>query len=235
MTQLAGWFTPIDAYCERQAPTLWAEPINALSNVAFLLAAYGAFRHRQRFGRGDRLAVVLIALVAAVGIGSFLFHTVANRWSALADVLPIAAFILAYVFAAMRRFFGLGNVGALASAGAFLSFDFGFKRLWIALFGPNFDVNGSIGYFPAAVTLAAVSILVSLRDRALARHLSLATGVFCLSLLFRSLDHALCSVVPIGTHALWHILNGVLLYLLVRTYIDAGNPKQIQTTSSSTR
>jgi hypothetical protein len=231
--QQTGWFTPIDAYCERLEPDFWAEPINALTNVAFLLAAYGAFRQWRRFGRGDGLGVVLIVLMAAIGIGSFLFHTVANRWSALADVLPIAAFILAYVFAAMRRFFGLGIVAALAFAGAFLAFDLGFKRLWTVLFGPNADVNGSVGYFPAAVTLATVAVIVSLRDGHLGRRLTLATGVFCLSLVFRSLDEALCTVVPIGTHALWHILNGALLYLLVRTYIDAGRRPQI--TSDTTR
>jgi hypothetical protein len=29
----------VDGYCERVAPGLWGEPLNAVSNIAFLVAA----------------------------------------------------------------------------------------------------------------------------------------------------------------------------------------------------
>ena len=32
-------FEPIDIYCERVGPGLWAEPVNALTNLSFLAAA----------------------------------------------------------------------------------------------------------------------------------------------------------------------------------------------------
>jgi hypothetical protein len=32
-------FDPIDAYCERLGPGLWAEPLNAVTNLAFIVAA----------------------------------------------------------------------------------------------------------------------------------------------------------------------------------------------------
>ena len=35
------WTRQIDIYCERLGPGFWAEPVNALSNGAFLVA--GAF------------------------------------------------------------------------------------------------------------------------------------------------------------------------------------------------
>ncbi len=41
------WLAPIDAYCERLGPGVWAEPVNALTNLAFLAGAaiaYGAAR-----------------------------------------------------------------------------------------------------------------------------------------------------------------------------------------------
>ena len=34
-----AWTDPIDAYCERLGPGFWAEPLNAWTNLAFLLAA----------------------------------------------------------------------------------------------------------------------------------------------------------------------------------------------------
>ena len=40
-------------------------------------------------------------------------------------------------------------------------------------------------------------------------------GLFLLSLTFRTLDRAVCPVWPLGTHALWHILNAGVLYALI--------------------
>ncbi|HYF54604.1 MAG TPA: hypothetical protein VEA41_10130, partial [Salinarimonas sp.] len=53
-------------------------------------------------------------------------------------------------------------------------------------------------------------------DRAAAASLVLAAGVFALSLLFRTVDQAVCAALPTGTHALWHGLNAVVLYVLLR-------------------
>lgn len=40
---MADWFQPIDIYCERIEPTFWAEPINALTNLAILIIGSGCF------------------------------------------------------------------------------------------------------------------------------------------------------------------------------------------------
>jgi hypothetical protein len=48
-----------------------------------------------------------------------------------------------------------------------------------------------------------------------------ATAVFLLSFSARTLDMQICSVFPLGTHFLWHLLNATLLYLLVRAAIIA--------------
>ena len=85
------WFEPVMAYCERTGPAFWAEPVNALTNAAFLIAA--ALLCRRADVRGDPPALALAILTGIVGIGSFLFHTLAVHWSMLADVIPIALFI----------------------------------------------------------------------------------------------------------------------------------------------
>ena len=68
----------IDLYCERQGPALWAEPVNALTNFAFLAAGWATWRLMRR--RAVRLASVgiLPALMLAVAVGSGLFHTLAT-------------------------------------------------------------------------------------------------------------------------------------------------------------
>jgi hypothetical protein len=98
------WSMPIDLYCERLTPSFWAEPVNAVSNLAFLLAAIAAFDLWRRAGKGDRAILALIAVIAAVGFGSFAFHTLATRGAMWLDVIPIGLFIYGYFLLAMRRF-----------------------------------------------------------------------------------------------------------------------------------
>jgi hypothetical protein len=45
-----------------------------------------------------------------------------------------------------------------------------------------------------------------------------------LSLTFRSIDMALCDTLPHGTHFLWHLINGGVLFLLVRAVMPRSNP-----------
>src|SRR5258708_14078628 len=112
------WSAPIDLYCERTDASFWAEPANVLSNAAFLIGAAAGLwlgriqseSHRSR----DWPALALIVVVVAVGIGSFVFHTLATRGAVLADVIPIAVFIYGYLLLALRRFLGLAAGVAVA-------------------------------------------------------------------------------------------------------------------------
>ena len=38
------WLRVVDGYCERTGPGYWSEPLNALSNAAFLVAAWASWR-----------------------------------------------------------------------------------------------------------------------------------------------------------------------------------------------
>src|SRR5215472_915453 len=98
----------VDHYCERTGSALDAEPINALTNAAFLVAALDAWRLMSRnvSGRTTGLISALILTMALVGLGSFLFHTVATRWAEWGDVLPIMLFMLLYLWLVLTTFFG---------------------------------------------------------------------------------------------------------------------------------
>ncbi|MFD0936925.1 hypothetical protein ACFQ12_17300, partial [Methylobacterium trifolii] len=162
------WFEPIRAYCERGGPGFWAEPLNAVSNAAFLVAAGLAVVRERTSPARDPACLGLAALTGLVGLGSFLFHTLAVRWTMLADVVPIALFIHAYFFLALHRFLGLGRAGAALATLAFAAFGFGLGPAIEAVTGrPSTEfANGSVEYLPAALALAGVAgALLARRDR----------------------------------------------------------------------
>ena len=268
------WSQQIFSYCERGLdPRFWAEPLNAVSNVAFIIAAAAAMLEWRRTSGGASardlgllaavmlvslasvmllgvgtiwasglLAVLLAAvaiglaaferggrgpsagelalaiLVLVIGIGSFLFHTYATRWAAVADVAPITMFMIAYLTYAMRRFLGLSwpvtlvgvavFIGALASAET------------IRCDGRP-CLNGSVGYLPALAVMALIGGWLAARGHGAARWLLWAAAVFVVSLTFRTLDRSLCPATAVfsgrvlGTHFIWHMLNATLLYLLL--------------------
>jgi hypothetical protein len=212
--QTMDWSTPLDLYCERTDASFWAEPVNALSNVAFLIAAAVAFRLWRRGDRDDWRALVLIGVVAAVGIGSFVFHTVATRAAILADVIPIAIFIYGYLLLALVRFLHLKVVAAGAIVIAFAA---GAQAL--AASAPPRLLNGSVGYLPALAALIAVALAAG--EPGTRRSLRLAAAVFAVSLAFRTADIAICPEFPLGSHFVWHVLNAVVLYMLLRAAIVA--------------
>jgi hypothetical protein len=208
------WSTPLDLYCERTDALFWAEPVNALSNVAFLIAAAVAFRLWRRGDRDDWPALALIGVVAAVGIGSFVFHTGATRAAILADVIPIAIFIYGYLLLALVRFLHLKVVAAGAIVIAFAA---GAQAL--AASAPPQLLNGSVGYLPALAALIAVALAAG--EPGTRRSLRLAAAVFAVSLAFRTADIAICPEFPLGSHFVWHVLNAVVLYVLLRTALVA--------------
>jgi hypothetical protein len=207
-----SWSDPINLYCERTDASLWAEPINALTNVAFLVAAALALALWRRHAVGDRATLALIAITALIGFGSFAFHTLATRGAVLLDVIPIALFVYGYLYLALRRFL---HVPLAAARGIVVVFVLLSRALsWVL---PADWLNGSHEYFPPLAALVVVGFLAR-RDRA-GRAVLLAAGLFLISLTFRTLDKAVCAGIPIGTHFIWHMLNAAVLYILLRTAV----------------
>ena len=213
------WFAPIDAYCERLAPGLAAEPLNALSNAAFFIAAAWAARAALRKGV-EPVIWMLIALVFVIGVGSLAFHTFANQWSELADVLPITLFIYGYLAFALRCFVRLGWWAvALSLAGLF------FVTLATARILPPDFMNGSGAYLPALIASAIVSLALLRKSHPAQLNVSLASTILFVSLIFRTADQILCSILPTGTHFVWHLLNGLVLALYLEAAIRFGGRK----------
>lgn len=222
------WLQAIDIYCERTSPAFWAEPANAVSNAAFLLAAIHGWRLWSRAGVRDGPALALIVLVAIIGVGSFLFHTFANRWSLLADVIPIQLFMLGMFGIMLHRLLHWPLLAVVPGTAAFLACGLLTPRL-APVIGLGEGADAALGYgtgLAAMLVLGgwAVLALPALRGRA-GWTLLAAAAVFALSLTLRQIDQRVCDELPLGTHFLWHLLNAVTLGLLLAATIRLGPAK----------
>ena len=206
------WDAAIDGYCERTSPEFWAEPVNALTNVAFLIAAWAMWRRTS----SDRTNVeaILIVLLALIGLGSALFHTYATAWSAMADVVPIALFVLTYVWAANRTFWGMSRWAAALGTAGFVPYAAVVGPAFAAL--PFFRISAE--YWPVALLIALYGVLLLRRATATGRGLLIGAGVLTASLAARSVDETWCEAVPLGTHWLWHVLNGAMLGWMIEVH-----------------
>ena len=204
------WTRSIDAYCERTDPSYWSEPVNAVTNAAFVLAAIVMWRRCDGLAWGRALAAIL----GMIGIGSYLFHTHATPWAGALDTTPILLFSLLYIFLANRDFWvwktWLAGLGALG----YVPYSVALTPVFGAL--PFFEISSF--YWPLPVLIFAYATLLRQRMPETARNLAIGAGILCISLTARSLDEPFCTAIPFGTHFLWHILNAIMLGWMIETW-----------------
>lgn len=211
---VTNWTTPIDLYCERMDASLWSEPINAITNAAFIIAAVFVWRLRSQ---PSRLFAILIALI---GLGSFAFHTWANRLTAVMDVAAIGLYLIAFAYCIPGQW---NKRSKLISISSIL-----FLFACIAI--SSFTVSGmkaSFAWLPSGLYLGAWLALlaytsITQKVNPIAAHwLWIAVVIFPGSLLFRQLDVVWCDTTG-GTHWLWHVLNAAVLWASARGLCQKG-------------
>jgi hypothetical protein len=202
----------VDLYCERTDSAIWAEPLNALTNLAFLLVALLLARDARTQNQLGLGVGLLIIWLVAFGLGSFLFHTFANTITRWLDVLPIALFIVTYLCLYAYSVANQNVAVTAALAGTFMVAAY-FSRQF-----PHF-LNGSLIYAPTVVLLVAVSGFHWLNGKRDLVLLMAAIGVFTLALVFRTIDTIVCPWWPVGTHFLWHLCTALTLLLATKALI----------------
>ena len=209
---MEGLLRQVDGYCERTDLTYWAEPVNAITNLAFIIAAVIMFQRTR--GRDMGLGVLLSGILFAIGVGSYLFHTHAMIWSLIADVVPIGIYILVYLYTANITFWGLGKWVSAGLAALFIPY--------AALVTPVFDqlpfFNVSNFYWSVPILIFGYAIALRHRTPRTARGLAIGGTILCVSISLRSVDETFCEAIPLGTHFLWHCLNGLMLGWMIEVY-----------------
>lgn len=201
---MSTWLNPIDIYCERLDSSFWAEPINAITNFSFIVA--GFFLWRLKTPRSALMAI----LVILIGLGSFSFHTYANRLTGLLDVLAIALYLVAFSFLIPKQWSRDSILIQLGSV-LLLIVTIVLAQLLINHLRPALPWLPPGMYLGAWLALLIYALVTQYSNVPAARFLWLAVIIFPFSLLSRQLDTPLCeSIGP--THWLWHLLNGLTLY-----------------------
>ena len=203
------WFEQVDGYCERTDFSYWSEPINAATNLAFIIAALVLWRRST----GVPMARVLSVILFATGLGSFLFHTHATLWASVADVVPIGIFILTYLFVVNRDMVPMGGWLAALATALFIPF----AAVLVPVLNQIPFIAISNFYWTVPILLALYAVLLR-RKPGIAQGFLIGAALLCLSVTIRSLDEILCDVIPVGTHFVWHLLNGVMLGWMIHVY-----------------
>lgn len=198
-------------YRERNCdPAFWAEPLNALSNIAFPIAALCAAHFAHRRDIKTPMTITLISLAAIIGVGSFVFHTVPNAVTLWLDVIPIATFQILFIWLMCHDIFGRSR--RLSAMLLILIMGLSF-----ALMPIREPLNGSLFYVPSLVAMFIFGALWTERSHHERFLLLAAASGFLLAITARSSD----KTVPWaqGTHFLWHAMNGVVVYLVLRIWV----------------
>ena len=205
-----NWFETIDGYCERIDASFWSEPLNAVTNAVFLMAAIWVLRREELNNKARALAFLL----GMIGIASFLFHSVATAWAGALDVLFILLFTLLYIFVATEDFLGLPRRSALVVTLGY--FPFSVVVDWLTL--PLSVLGSTRIYIPILILITLYSLILYKKFPYLPRGLAIGALLLTISMFARSVDLPLCETIPTGTHFLWHVINAIMLAWMIEVY-----------------
>jgi hypothetical protein len=193
---------------------LFDEPINAVSNVAFLIAALAAWWKGRQMPVLSAGLWVLLGLSICVGVGSALWHTFATPWALVLDVVPLMLFQLAFLW-----LYGRYVAGLPATAVAVLLLLYLGAGLWLRQY--QGWLNGVLLYAPTLGVTWVVGLHYFLSARPERLVLLAGAVVVCAALTCRTIDLLVCRQFPLGTHFLWHVLLGLTVYLTLRAWVVA--------------
>lgn len=210
-------------YNETDTSRFIVEPWNAWSSLFILLPAiYWAIKLRGQY-REYPFISFCIPLLFLGGLGSTLYHAFrSSRLLLLLDVMPTAVLTLAlaiyfWIKVLPKWWWVIPIIGLsiILRAGG-----------WYYLPGQA-GVNVSYGITGAALFIPTLLLLYQ-TGMAYSQYIFISTVCFILSLVFRQADNWQLSLLPMGTHFLWHIFSGIgaffLAEYLYKLHLDDRDP-----------
>lgn len=212
MNEILG--IPLPILCERgNNLELFAEPLNTISNIAFIFATYGIYRLLTKNSIHQVEYKVLLTLILLIGFGSFLWHATGNLFALILDVVPTVLSFVTITYIFLKNLTGNKLLALLLSVLLFPT------RFFISSFAPT-DIISSLIRNSINFTTFFLIILLALKKYGKIAFEGLGVlTVYLIAIIMRIIDLQVCLAFPLGTHFLWHILNALAVYLAVRFII----------------
>lgn len=183
-------------YCENY--NLWVinQPLNILSNLAFLVCAYLIHR-RYTLPAIGRLALVTLC----IGVGSIVWHSSEQYYGLVLDIIPIIIWVIMLLRIIYTNIYALSRHASTIWIIAFLILS---VVTGITLEAIMPQMTG------AFLPIAILAIVVGSKSGA--RAFYAAGAALGVAMVMRIIDMDICQQLPIGTHWLWHVFCAVAIY-----------------------
>ena len=202
-------------YCERILDGPYGEPINSFTNIFFLIISILLVKDSLK-----QKEILFPLVVLFIGLSSFAFHTFPTKLNGALDVFFIVLFMIVYSYKIYKNKLGFNIFFSSIATIFFIIFSY-----YLGFYLSNFFIGVSSYYIVIVLHLFLLSYLFKkkLKSYKSLIYLYFATIIFIISLFFRFLDQIICPYFDKGTHFLWHILNSIVLYLLIKFYLLTPN------------
>ena len=194
-------------YCERASLDFFGEPFNSITNIFFMITAFLVLRLYRDY--------ISFFSIAFIGLSSFAFHTYQNSFTGLLDILAIIIFMLIYTTNIYKKLIGFNFFYS-----SFIALSFVISCYLFGILLRNSVIGTSSFYFPIIFHLLFLIIYfryINL-DFNYLKYLVLSITIFSTSIILRVIDQSVCNIFPLGTHFLWHMLNAIFLFFLIKFF-----------------
>lgn len=206
---------PANNYCERLSDVIWAEPINALSNGAFLVSAFAVHSLLKKHKLGGYYAILPFQL-GIVTLGSLLWHTVRNPFSQILDGGLLYIFIATLVLFLLKLLSGRWVFACMGVVSIVV------LQVAIFLFLPALR-DTPIRHVVALLIFGVIAVWTVKKMRRVSPNMVIALSCYVMAIVAKAFDLPLCSFIPIGTHFLWHVFGAVAGYYSVAALVEMDN------------
>lgn len=194
-------------YCETGG-AFFVEPVNTVTNLASLLAAFFIVYMLHRRGASSGVwrgaLYVLAGLLATTGLASFLWHGFKSPFALSVDVLGGVLYLLVFLFlwawSVRGRWTAYGLITALLIGVALVPYLI--PGVW------SFSFFAILGVL---LVIGGILLFMTYREhgKKLGHFALLTIASAALAFFFRSIDLWACPHISFGTHFLWHIFLSI--------------------------
>lgn len=200
--------------CELFKSGLQSQPINLITNLAFLISGWKIYGLLKQHKIISRDLWWLFYGVILVGLGSTIRHYHSNILTLIIDGLPMLGLICLSVYFFAKYLFKLNRLRSLLAI-------FGYVLLMaLILITLNKTIRPALVFSLSSQLICLPVVLISRKRRRKTSGLLItATVFFLLAAVAFIADLNYCQKLLFGTHFLWHIFNGLALYYLSKYFI----------------